>query len=113
MHLPKDSGIGKTFTRTQIPLTHAFALSDHKVQGKGLAKSILDLQKPPTGQCALENWYSMLWRTSDWDDMAILRPFNDNIFSAKPDIWLVKYDVYLEKQNERTEELYEREMQVI
>ena len=112
VRLPKDSGVGKQFTRTQIPLTHAFALSDHKVQGKGLAKSILDLQKPPTGHFALENYYTMLSRTSDWEDMAILRPFKDDIFSAKPDKRLVEYDMYLERQNERTVQVYEREMQV-
>lgn len=111
VQLLKDSGAGGTFTRTQIPLTHAFALLDHKVQGKGLPKSILDLQKPPSGHFTLENLYTMLSRTSEWEDMAILRPFNDDIFKTKPDERLVKYDVYLEQQNKRTEEIYEQEMQ--
>jgi ATP-dependent exoDNAse (exonuclease V) alpha subunit len=98
VNLPKDPGSGgKTFTRTQIPLTYAFALSDHKVQGKGLAKSILDLQKPPTGHFAVENYYTMLSRTSEWEDMAILLPFKDDIFTAKPDKRLMEYDLYLEK----------------
>ena len=112
MPLPKDSGVGETFTWTPIPITHAFALSDHKVQGKGLAKSIWDLQKPLTRHFALENYYTMLSWTSDWEDMAILWPFKDDIFSAKPDKRLVEYDMYLERQNERTVRLYEQEMQI-
>jgi len=107
---PKDSGTTKTFMRTQIPLTHAFALSDHKVQGKGLPKSILDLQKPPSGHFTLENFYTMLSRTSDWDDMAILRAFNDDIFKMKPDERLTKYGVYLKDQNEKTKRRYEQEI---
>jgi hypothetical protein len=107
VQLRKDSGGTKTFVRTQVPLTHAFALSDHKVQGKGLPISILDLQKPPTGRFALENFYTMTSRTSVWTDMAILRPFNDDIFQAKPDERLQKYDIYLKEQNERTQQIYE------
>src|SRR5579859_158378 len=110
VQLPKEFGNGKTFTRKQIPLTHAFALSDHKVQGKGLPKSILDLQKPPSGHFTLENLYTMLSRTSDWEDMAILRPFSDDIFNAKPDERLVEYDKYLKRQNKKTEQLYEQEV---
>jgi len=110
VQLPKDAGTRGTFTRTQIPLTHAFALSDHKVQGKGLPKSILDLQKPPSGHFTLENFYTMLSQTSQWEDMAILRPFNDDIFKAKPDERLVEYDVYLEQQNKRIEQVDEQEM---
>jgi hypothetical protein len=108
--LPKDSGTTKMFMRTQIPLTHAFAISDHKVQGKGLPKSILDLQKPPTGHFSLENFYTMISRTSNWNDMAILRPFNDDIFQAKPDERLVQYGVYLKDQNEKTKRAYEQEL---
>jgi hypothetical protein len=109
VQLPKDSGVAKTFMRTQVPLTHAFALSDHKVQGKGLPISILDLQKPPSGRFALENFYTMTSRTSVWIDMAILRPFNDDIFYTKPDERLQRYDVYLKEQNARTEWLYNQE----
>ena len=107
--LPKDSGVSGTFLRTQIPLTHAFSLSDHKVQGKGLAKSILDLQRPPSGHFTLENFYTMVSRTSEWEDMAILRPFEDSIFNTKPDDRLTKYGFYLEAQNNRSKQIYETE----
>jgi hypothetical protein len=113
VQLPKDSGVGKTFIRTQIPLTHAFALSDHKVQGKGLPISILDLQKPPSGRFALENFYTMTSRTSVWINMAILRPFNDDIFYTKPDERLQKYDVYLREQNDKTESFYHQEVRLL
>ena len=94
--LPKDSGTERSFLCTQIPLTSAFSLSDHKVQGKGLKNSILDLHRPPTGIFKSENLYVMLSRTSNWEDVAILRPFEDMIFSAQPNEKLLRYDIYLE-----------------
>ena len=105
--LPKDSGVSGTFMRTQIPLTHAFSLSDHKVQGKGLPKSILDLQRPPTGGFTIEHVYTMVSRTSEWEDMAILRPFDDRIFNSKPDERLTQYELYLSEQDEKTRGMYE------
>ena len=86
-----------------------FALSDHKVQGKGLAKFILDLQKPPSRYFALENFYTMLSCTSDWEDIAILRPFNNNIFKVKSNKRLIEYDIYLEQQNAKTKQLYKED----
>jgi hypothetical protein len=109
--LPKDSGATGTFIRTQIPLTHAFSLSDHKVQGKGLSKSILDLQRPPTGGFSIEHVYTMTSRTCKWENMAVLRPFDDRIFNSKPDPRLMKYDVYLEEQDRKTQYRYETEDQ--
>jgi hypothetical protein len=105
--LPKDSGSSGTFSRTQIPLTHAFALSDHKVQGKGLPRSILDLQRPPSGSFALENFYTMVSRTSEWEDMAILRPFEDTIFNARPDERLIKYNLHLIDKDNKTKQIYQ------
>ena len=108
--LPKDSGTEKSFQRTQIPLTSAFSLSDHKVQGKGLRNSILDLHRPPTGSFKIENLYVMLSRTSNWEDVAILRPFDDRIFNVQPNEKLLRYDIYLEDQDKMTQQIYEGEM---
>src|SRR5271169_3249977 len=75
--LPRDLDTEKSFLRTQIPLTSAF--SDHKVQGKEFRNSILDLHRPPAGSLKTENLYVMLSRTSNWEDVEILRPFDDRI----------------------------------
>jgi hypothetical protein len=44
----------------------------------------------------------MILRASSWDDVAILRSFNKSIFHGAPDVALLAYDEYLEKQNEDT-----------
>ena len=110
--LSKDSGSERSFQRIQTPLTSAFSLSDHRVQGKGLRNSILDLHRPPTGSFKTENLYIMLSRTSNWEDMAILRPFDDGIFNVQPNEKLLKYDIYLEEQDRMTQQIYEGEMRM-
>jgi hypothetical protein len=106
--LPK--GTERSFLRTQIPLTSAFSLSDHKVQGKGPQNSILDLHRPPTGSFKTENLYAMLSRTSNWEDVAILRPFDNRIFNVQRNEKLLRYDIYLEDQDRMTQEIFEGEM---
>jgi hypothetical protein len=113
--LPKDSGSEGSFLRTQIPLTSAFSSSDHKVQGKGLKNSILDLHRSPTGSFKTENFdmscYHRL-RTGRNQDVAILRTFDDRIFSAQPNEKLLRYDIYLEDQDTMTQQIYEGEMRM-
>src|ERR1700738_2704894 len=41
---------------------------------------ILELNKPPTSSLKIGNIYVMLSRASSWDDVAILRLFNESIF---------------------------------
>ena len=108
--LPKDSGSERSFLCTQIPLTSMFSLLDHKVQGKGLRNSILDLHRPPTGSFKTENLYVILSQTSNWEDVAILRPFDDRIFNVQPNEKLLRYDIYLEDQDRMTQQIYEGEM---
>jgi hypothetical protein len=52
---------GKTFVRTQIPLSPRFVASNYRVQGRSMQKIILDLPpRPPTGRLDLQNRYIML-----------------------------------------------------
>ena len=53
----------------------------------------------------------MTSRTCKWENMAVLRPFDDRIFNSKPDPRLMKYDVYLEEQDRKTQYRYETEDQ--
>ena len=92
-----------TFERIQIPLTCAFAMSDFRVQGNGLKKAIFDLKKPPSGRLLAANIYVMLSRVSNWEDLAILRPFEDSVLSGHADEELTAYEQYLSDMNQQTE----------
>jgi hypothetical protein len=73
------------------------------VQGDGInTKVIIDLEKPPNGRMTLQNLYVMLSRVTCWENLAILRPFNDNIFEMKADENLLKFDEYLEDMDDNT-----------
>jgi len=107
--IPKEFGVsvsttGKTtFDRTQIPLTSAFSMSDFRVQGKGLRDGIFDLKKPPSGRLLLANIYVMLSRVSNWEDLTILRPFEDGVLQSKADDELTAYDEILKFWDMETE----------
>jgi hypothetical protein len=65
-------------------------------------KFILDLRRPPTGRLDLQNIYVMLSRTAKWEDLAILRPYQDDIFDVAPDPHYLNYDRYLKEQHQQT-----------
>jgi hypothetical protein len=109
---PKEWGTEKHFDRTQIPLISSFAMSDYKViemqkssnekvQGQGFRKKfIVDIRKPPTGRLGLENLYVILSRATSWENIAILRPFDESIFMSKENEHLRIHDGWLKRQDE-------------
>jgi hypothetical protein len=111
--IPKEYGLSAsnkdktTFDRIQIQLTSGFSMSDHRVQGNGLSKAIFDLKKPPSGRLLLANIYVMLSRVSNWEDLAILRPFEGSVLQGKADEELAAYEEFLkdmDKETQRREE---------
>ena len=44
----------------------------------------------------------MLSRVTCWENLAILRPFDDSIFDMKPDENLLKFDEHLEEMDDST-----------
>ena len=50
----------------------------------------------------LQNLYVMLSRVTCWENLAILRPFDDSIFKIKPDETLLKFDERLEDMDDAT-----------
>jgi hypothetical protein len=97
MTAPKSfqAGTNKSFYRTQIPLMPGFSMSDFKVQGRGFnQKFIIDLFKPPDKRLALQNIYVMLSRMTKWENLAILRPFDDSIFRVPCDERWIKYNEF-------------------
>jgi hypothetical protein len=51
---------------------------------------------------SLQNLYVMLSRVTCWENLAILRPFDESIFDMKPDENLLKFDEYLENKDDNT-----------
>ena len=78
-------------------------MSDFRVQGSGLKKAIFDLKKPPSGRLLLQNIYVMLSRVSDWEDIAILRPFEDSVLQSQPDEELIEYEEILKHMDLETQ----------
>lgn len=74
-------------------------LSDFRIQGCDLINAILDLKLPPTGRLALENIYIMLSRINRWENLAILRPFEDSVLGGIPDEQLDEYDEFLKQMH--------------
>jgi len=94
----------KTFDRIQIPLTPGFSMSDFRVQGNGLNKGIFDLKKPPSGCLRCQNIYVMLSRVTNWEDLAILRPFEDSVLqSLRVDEELTEYEEILKYMDRETQ----------
>ena len=60
------------------------------------------MKRPPTGRIGLENIYVILSRISSWDDLAILRPFEESILQRVPDEGLTAYDEFLEQMHMET-----------
>lgn len=112
--IPKEYGHGAstrnktTFDRVQIPLTCGFAMSDFRVQGNGLSKGIFDLKKPPSGRLLAANIYVMLSRVSNWEDLAILRPFEESVLTSGADDELLGYEQYLLDMNCETQRREDR-----
>ena len=48
----------------------------------------------------LQNLYVMLFRIICWENLAILRPFDDSIFGMKSDENILKLDEYLEDMDD-------------
>jgi len=79
-------------------------MSDFRVQGNGLRKGIFDLKKPPSGRLLSQNIYVMLSRVSNWEDLAILRPFEDSVLqSLQADEELIEYEEILKYMDRETQ----------
>ena len=65
-------------------------------------KVIINLEKPLNGRMTLQNLYVMLSWVTCWENLAILRPFDDSIFEMKADENLLKFNEYLEDMDDNT-----------
>ena len=92
----------KTVTRSQLPLTPAYAFTDYWSQGqKTLPCVIVDIATPPTGGLTPFNACVQLSRSSGASTICLLRDFQDKLFIQHPSeclrieyTWLEKLDEY-------------------
>lgn len=95
--------IDKTFQRTQLPLTPAFAFTDFKCQGRTLKRAVVDL----VGCSGRTNnsVYVMLSRVQKLEDLLILRPFPEKALNMKPSPALSDELARLDKCAQETKKL--------
>lgn len=72
-------------TRSQLPITGAYAMTDYRAQGQTMAAAIVDLAKPPTGS-GLTPFaaYVALSRSRGRENIRILRDFDPKLFTTHP-----------------------------
>lgn len=93
----------KTVTRTQLPLTAAYAFTDMRSQGQTIGHVVVDIGKPPTGGPLTPfNAYVALSRSSGRETIRLLRDFDDSLFTTLPSLELEVEDQRLKDLNEET-----------
>ena len=91
-------GMQRTVTRTQFPITGAYAFTDYRAQGQTIPYVVVDIATPPTSGLSLFNLYVALSRSSGRDTIRLLRDFDDETF-------LQGHVPELLEEDERLEEL--------
>jgi hypothetical protein len=92
----------RTVTRTQLPITAAYACTDYRAQGQTMAAVIVDISTPPTGGLSLFNLYVALSRSAGRDTIRLLRNFEDRFFTVSQVAELTAEDERLETLDRRT-----------
>jgi len=91
-------GKSRTVTRTQFPITGAYAFTDYRAQGQTIPYVVVDIASPPTSGLSLFNLYVALSRSSGRNTIRLLRDFDDDTF-------LQAHVPELLEEDERLEEL--------
>ena len=73
-----------TVTRTQLPITPAYAFTDYRSQGQTIPLVIVDIGKPPTGHITAFNAYVALSRSRGRSSIRLLRDFDRKLFTETP-----------------------------
>ena len=97
-----------TVNRTQLPLTLAYAFTDHRAQGQTLEPVIVDIGPPPHGSLTPFNIYVALSRGTRAKNIRLLRDFDEKLLQRHPSEYLRLEDERLEKLDEKTRQLWER-----
>jgi hypothetical protein len=117
-HVIPISPITKTFkvrckdetmivSRTQLPITPAYAFTDYRGQGQTIVPVIVDIGRPPTGGITPFNAYVALSRAKGRQSIRLLRDFEDHMLQEHPSEYLRIEDERLKRLDKETNEKYE------
>lgn len=84
-------------SRTTLPMTLAYALTDYRAQGQTLKYVIVDIAWPPSGGLTPFNVYVALSRSSGAETIRLLRDFEPTLFTKHPSEYLRQEDKRLER----------------
>ena len=96
-----------TVSRTQLPLTLAYAFTDYRAQGQTLEPVIVDIGPPPYGRLTPFNIYVALSRGTGRDNIRLLRNFDISLLQQHPSEFLRLEDERLHNLNEETKKIWE------
>jgi hypothetical protein len=94
-------------TRSQLPLTLAYAFTDYRSQGQTLQPILVDIGPPPYGYLTPFNIYVALSRGTGRDNIRLLRDFDHSLLQQHPSEFLRLEDDRLLKLNEITKKNWE------
>jgi hypothetical protein len=102
-----QNGTKVSVTRSQLPLTLAYAFTDYRSQGQTLLPVIVDIGSPPYGFLTPFNIYVALSRGTGRDNIRLLRDFDHSLLQQHPCEFLRLEDDRLKKLNETTKKIWE------
>jgi hypothetical protein len=100
-------------TRSQLPLTLAYAFTDYRSQGQTLLPVIIDIAPPPYGHLTPFNIYVAFSRGTGRENIRLLRDFDYTLLQHHPSEFLRLEDIRLHHLNESTKQLWEDRMQIL
>lgn len=84
----QTAGQSMTVTRTQLPITPAYAFTDYRSQGQTICPILVDIGKPPSGNLTPFNIYVALSRAKGRDSIRLLRDFDEKLLQQHPNEYL-------------------------
>ena len=101
-----QNGMKVSVTRSQLPLTLAYAFTDYRSQGQMLQPVLVDIVPPPYGCLTPFNIYVALSRGTGRDNIRLIRDFDHTFLQQHPSEYLRLEDESLQRLNELTKELW-------
>jgi hypothetical protein len=103
-----EGGGKKTMVKCrQLPLAAGTPYTDHRAQGQMLKYAIIDIGKTPSFPLSPFNTYMALSQSRGWDNIRLLREFDDSLFTHHLSDNLRREDERLEMLDRNTKEWWE------
>src|SRR5277367_914068 len=91
-------------TRIQLP---TYAFTDFRSQGQTIRPVLINIGPPPSGGLTPFNAYVALSRGQSWENIRLLRDFDERIFTEHPSEFLRLEDERLEKLDRSTKQWWD------